>query len=107
MATDKVTELTRALVHDPRFDDVIDVYVDLAKDAVTNRLYPYEDYATFEDVPPKFHGRTAEIACYLINKQGAEGETTHSENGISRKYDGANIPSSYFVGIVPYCGSVK
>ena len=105
--TDKVTELTRALVHDERFDDVLDIYVNLAKDAVTNRLFPYEDSATFADVPEKFNSRTAEIACYLINKQGAEGETAHSENGVTRTYGGATIPPSYFVGIVPYCGSIK
>lgn len=108
MAADKVTELTLALVGDTeRFRDCIDVYVEIAKDAVTNRLFPFETYATFSDVPEKYHSRTAEIACYLINKQGAEGETAHSENGVSRTYGAANIPASYFVGIVPYCGQIK
>lgn len=108
MDTDKVTELTRALVGDEeRFSDCIDVYVQIAKDAVTARLYPFEPYADYGSVPEKFHSRTAEIACYLINKQGAEGETTHTENGVSRTYGAANIPASYFVGIVPFCGNIK
>ena len=107
MASDKVTELTRVLVNNPRFDNCIDAYVEIAKDAVTARLFPFVDDATFMDVPEKFHTRTAEIACYLVNKQGAEGETAHSENGVTRTYGGASIPPSYFVGIVPYCGNIK
>ncbi len=109
MTDQKLTELTISLVNDPRFSDSnsVEPFLELAKSAVVNRLYPFEDSATFSDVPEKFHARTAEIACYLINKQGAEGETMHTENGVTRTYGGANIPPSYFVGITPYCGIIK
>lgn len=110
MATKELTdlkELTRKLVNDTHFDDCIDVYLNLAMEAVVNRLFPFENDATYADVPEKYHCRTAQIACYLINKQGAEGETTHSENGVSRIYGSANIPPAYFVGMNPKCGLIK
>jgi len=48
-----------------------------------------------------------EIATYLLNKRGAEGQTAHSENGISRSYESADVPSSMLNQIVPHCGIIK
>ncbi len=42
-----------------------------------------------------------EIAVFLYNKLGAEGETSHSENGVSRMYENAHIPDSMLNTIVP------
>ncbi len=42
-----------------------------------------------------------EIATFLYNKLGAEGETSHSENGVSRNYENAHIPESMLNTIVP------
>lgn len=42
-----------------------------------------------------------EIASYLYNKQGAEGETEHNENGVDRKYESASIPESALSDISP------
>jgi hypothetical protein len=38
---------------------------------------------------------------YLYNRQGSEGETYHSENGINRTYASANVPDDLLKGIVP------
>ena len=46
-------------------------------------------------------------AVYLLNKRGAEGETAHSENGISRSYESADIPESMLSGIIPFAGVFK
>ena len=48
-----------------------------------------------------------EVAAYLLNKRGAEGETAHSENGISRSYEDGDVPSSLLRDIVPYAGVVR
>lgn len=96
--------MTATLVDDPRFDGLVPAYVALAKDAVLNRLYPFREDATWDDVPAKHHPRTCEIAVYLVNRRGAEGESAHSESGVSRSYESAGIPSSYFDGIVPFAG---
>jgi len=47
-----------------------------------------------------------EIATYLYNRKGSEGEKSHNENGINRGYDSAGIPSSFLDGIVSICGVI-
>ena len=104
MTDAEMVDLIQTLVGDSRFDDLAEPYLELAKGAVVNRLFPYVQSADWIDVPEKYHHRTCEIACYLINKRGAEGETQHSENGVSRTYESANIPASMFSGMVPFVG---
>ena len=48
-----------------------------------------------------------EIAAYMLNKRGAEGQTSHSENGISRSYENADIPSSMLKVVTPHVGVIK
>lgn len=108
MTNDEMITLTTQLVGSGNFsEDVISSYLEIAKEAVVGRLYPFSDEATFDDVPSRHHKRTCEIACYLVNKQGAEGEVSHSENGVSRTYASAGILASYFNGLVPYVGVIR
>ncbi|MBQ2768091.1 MAG: phage head-tail connector protein [Clostridia bacterium] len=85
-------------------DDVLDFYLGTAADAILSRAYPFlvEDAAA--ELPTRYDGLQCEIAAYLINKRGAEGQIAHSENGVVRTYGDAGIPTSYFRGIVPSCG---
>ena len=46
------------------------------------------------------------VAMELYSKLGAEGETAHSENGISRTYENGFVSSSLLKSVVPYVGSV-
>lgn len=103
MTDEEMTATVSLLLDDPRLDKYILYYLEQAKGAVMAHLYPYKD-AQWEDVPSKHHARTCEIAVFLVNKRGAEGETAHSENGVSRSYESAGIPKSYFEGMVPFCG---
>ena len=43
-----------------------------------------------------------DIAIYLYNKQGAEGEVSHSEGGVSQSYENSYIPESMLSHVVPY-----
>ena len=104
MTDAEMVALVQTLVGDSRFNALAEPYLALAKDAVVNRLFPYREEASWVDVPEKFHARTCEIACYLINKRGAEGETQHSENGVTRTYEAASIPASMFSGMTPFAG---
>jgi hypothetical protein len=40
----------------------------------------------------------------MLNKRGAEGEITHTENGVSRQYEDGDIPPSLLRRIVPMAG---
>ena len=82
-------------------DDVLLTYLTIAGRKIISRAYPYDDEIT--TVPNKYGILQCEIAAYLLNKRGAEGETSHSENGISRSYENANVPESLLSEIVPYC----
>ena len=81
-------------------EDVLKVYLDIAGDVILRRLYPYGTEIT--QVPSPYEVRQVEIAAYLLNKRGAEGELAHTENGSSRTYADAYVPSSYLRGIIPY-----
>ena len=82
-------------------DDVLLAYLTIAGQKIINRAYPYKD--DVDTVPKRYGYLQCEIASYLLNKRGAEGETSHSENGISRGYESADVPESLIGQVVPYC----
>ena len=75
-------------------------YVTLAGQKILNRMNPF-GYNDDETVPTKFDSLQCEIAAYLWNKRGAEGQTSHSENGISRGYESGDVPESLMRQITP------
>ena len=85
-------------------DEILLTYLDISARKVINRAYPYDD--TITEVPKRYEMLQCEIAAYLLNKRGAEGETSHSENGISRSYENADIPESMMSIIVPHIGVI-
>jgi hypothetical protein len=42
----------------------------------------------------------------MFNKRGAEGETSHSENGVSRTYSSASVSEELLREITPKAGVV-
>lgn len=107
MTDEEMAASAIALIGDSRFDDLVPHYLSVAKGAVVSKLFPYDDKATWEDVPDKHHARTVEIAVYLVNRRGSEGEVNHSESGVSRGYESAGIPKSYFQGMISKVGVPK
>lgn len=85
---------------DERNIDVLVAYLNIAGGIILKRLYPFGSDVT--EVPECYRYRQLEIATYLINKQGAEGQISHSENGISRSYESASVPESMLKDITPY-----
>lgn len=85
-------------------DDILLAYLTIAGRKIINRAFPYDD--TVDSVPKKYEVLQCEIATYLLNKRGAEGETSHSENGISRSYENADVPESMLRTITPFCGVI-
>ena len=83
-------------------DDVLISYLAIAGQKIINRAYPYDDTVT--EVPRRYGYLQCDIAAYLLNKRGAEGEVAHSENGISRSYESADIPESMLSEVVPHVG---
>ncbi|HJA69237.1 MAG TPA: phage head-tail connector protein [Firmicutes bacterium] len=84
--------------------ELLSAYLSIAGSKIISRAYPYQTDIT--DVPQQYDLLQVEIAAYLINKRGAEGQTAHSENGISRSYENADVPESMMRTVTPFCGVV-
>lgn len=102
MTLDEKLERLSILVGENVSEEILSTYLDIAKEKVLNRLYPFERRS--DEVPSKYEHIQLDVACYLINKRGAEGEISHNENGISRSYESADVPDSMFSEIVPFGG---
>jgi len=72
---------------------------------VLNRRFPF-GYPDGAEVPSQYDRIHVSIAVELYSKMGAEGETSHSENGISRSYEAGDVSPSLLKRITPMCGSV-
>lgn len=83
---------------------LIETYLSLAASEIFNRAYPYDHEIT--EVPPKYDLLQCKIAAYMMQKRGAEGQTAHSENGVSRSYEDADIPFSLTSQIIPFAGVI-
>ena len=83
-------------------DALLLTLLSLAKQKILDRAFPYDD--TKVEVPDRYKPKQVEIAAYLYNKRGAEGQLSHSENDISRTYESADVPESLMRGIVPHVG---
>lgn len=101
---EKLTAL-KAVVGGSDTDEVLSAYLNLAEGKIIAKAYPYKDDVT--EVPAQYHYLQIEIAAYMLNKRGAEGQTSHTENGITRQYENADIPASMLKAITPYCGVIK
>jgi hypothetical protein len=86
-------------------DDVVSAYLDMSADAIINRAFPFATESERESltVPVRYQMLQCEIAVYLLNKRGAEGQTSHNENGINRGYENGGIPDSMLKQVVPFC----
>lgn len=96
--------LLKAMVGESDTEEVLLAYLNIAGQKIINRAFPYgtED----PEVPTRYAFLQCEIAAYLLNKRGAEGQTGHSENGISRSYESADVPESLLGAITPMAGVI-
>jgi hypothetical protein len=80
----------------------VSAYLKIAGGKICRKAYPFDPGVT--EVPSQYDLLQVEIAVYLLNKRGADGETSHSENGVSVTYENGDIPNSMLRQIVPVCG---
>lgn len=76
-------------------------------DEINDAIFAANERRRFEATPDnpfeaKYESLIVKLAFASITKYGAEGESSHSENGISRKYDNAGeYPEALLSRIVP------
>ena len=98
-------KLLKAMVGESDTEEVLLAYLDVAGRKILNRAYPYGTEET--EVPARYNFLQCEIAAYLLNKRGAEGQTGHSENGISRSYESADVPESLLGAVTSMVGVLR
>jgi hypothetical protein len=92
--------ITEKDISDEELEDILES----AKAVILSRRFPFGEYP--EDIEPKYKDLQIRIAIEMFNKIGAEGETAHSENGVSRTYSSANVSEELLREITPMAGVV-
>ena len=84
-------------------DAAIAVYLEQAQEKVVCADYPYGyDDAKKAASLVRYKSVVDSLFSYLYNKQGAEGESAHNENGTNRSYVSE---SDYLQSITPHVGT--
>ena len=85
---EKVT-LTKNLINDSEASDsIVETYLTLAEADIRERMYPFgkENFV----VPTQYEVLQCKLAARYYLRRGAEGQDSHAENGITRKYGSVN-----------------
>ena len=91
---------------DEEDNSVISAFLSMAGEAICHYCDPYGTLDP-EDIIAKYGSAQSKLAAYFLNKRGADGQTSHSENGISRSFESGDIPPSIMREITPVCGVVS
>lgn len=86
-------------------DTQLSAYLSLAKSEILAWMYPtIPDDVT--DVPSKYEVTQVMAVVAGYNLQGAEGQTSHSENGISRSWKHEDMVAYVRSRVIPYAGVI-
>ena len=100
---EKLNMLKIMISPDTDTDDVLSAMLSLSQSLILNKMYPfgYEDGTT---VPAMYEHVQLELAVELYTRRGAEGQASHTENGITRTW---TEKCRTLARVVPHVGSVK
>ena len=101
----KIEKLKVLISPDTASDELLSYLLEQSEGIILNRRYPFgaPEGAT---VPVSYEHIQLRVAVELFSKMGAEGQTEHAENGITRKWEAGDVSPSLLRTIVPVCGSV-
>lgn len=103
----KLDILARLIEDEEEETATLDAYLSIAGDKILNRMYPFETDYTGLTVPDRYAMIQINIAVYLMNKRGAEGQIQHIENGTHRNYGSSDVPSEMLRDIVPMAKAIR
>ena len=99
---EKITALQTGIAPDTEEENILLELLLQAESLIMNRLFPF-GYAAGTAMPSRYDRIQIQLAIELFSHRGAEGQTGHNENGISRTWPEKNRLLSM---IMPQCGSV-
>lgn len=86
--------------NDAELEDILES----AKAVILARRFPFGE--TSSVLESRYEDLQIRIAVEMFAKRGAEGETSHSENGVSRAYSSASVSEELLREITPKGGVV-
>lgn len=101
-----MTQLERLKIRIPEnnSDTELEELLESAKAVILSRRFPFGEQP--EEIEKKYYDLQLRIAVEMYNKRGVEGQTSHSENGVSRSYSSANVSEELLSEITPKAGVV-
>lgn len=101
----KIEKLKVLISPDDASSDLLSYLLEQSEGIVLNRRYPFgaPEGASLSALHEQIQLR---IAVELFSKMGAEGQLSHSENGVSRTWEAGDVSPSLLKLIVPCVGSV-
>jgi hypothetical protein len=85
-------------------DEELEDILESAKAVILSRRFPFGEYPA--EIEDRYKDLQIRIAVEMFSKRGAEGEVSHSENGISRTYASASVSEDLLKEITPKVGVV-
>lgn len=106
MTNDNKIEKIKVLISpDTASDELLLYLLEQAEGIILNRRFPF-GVPEGAEMPRFYEPVQIRMAIELFGKMGAEGQLSHSENGISRTWEAGDVSPSLLRLIVPVCGSV-
>ena len=101
----KIARLEVLISPDTASDDLLSYLLEQSEGIILNRRYPFgaPEGASLSPLHEQIQLR---IAVELFNKMGADGQLTHTENGVMRTWEAGDVSPSLLRQIIPVCGSV-
>lgn len=101
-----MTQLERLKIRiTEKVDDIeLEDILESAKAVILARRFPFGEQPP--EIEEKYKDLQIRIAVEMFSKRGAEGEISHSENGVSRTYASANVSEDLLKEITPKAGVV-
>lgn len=101
-----MTQLERLKIRIPEITNDVELedLLESARAVILSRRFPFKDHPP--DIEDRYKDLQIRIAVEMFNKRGAEGEVSHSENGVSRTYSGAGVSEELLREITPKVGVV-
>ena len=85
-------------------DEELEDLLESAKAVILSRRFPFGEVP--DEIENRYKDLHIRIAVEMYNKKGAEGQTSHSENGISRSFASASVSEDLLREITPKGGVV-
>ena len=98
-----MTQLEKLKVYIPEEENenLLELLLEDAEELILSRRYPFREEGKEYVLENKFLSLQVKIAVEMYNKMGAEGETQHTENGVMRVWEKANVSNNLLEQIIP------